>query len=222
MSNPYVVFWYPSLYHTSFLLRPVINEKINDDDISDYSPISEEEKAYPHFIHVEKQYRSDALKEKDKADLAFRTYKKNPDKNGVGGEAPIYNFTLKYEERSNNGFVVYSYNPEEIDFSSSEGEQLLKSVYHHAKSLYHRHEVNHAADSGLYAYHVDSEEGFIPKTILQANNCVLQFFLMQYENKFKDYVNLVSDMNSLFAHLEDSSRNFVDLQNKVSKLEFSK
>ena len=213
--SKYIVFWYPTLFHTSFQNRPAKNDAIKDDDISDIEPAQEEEK-YPHILHIEKDFGGENTdSNKDKANLLVRTFKQNPSKEGIGGRSEnLYNFTLKYEERSNNGFVVYSYNPiEGVDFSTQKGERFLRAVYHHAKQFYHTHEINHTSDSGLRAYVVE-KANFKPTDILKANHCALQNYLEQYEIIFKDYAVNVSKYNAWYEKILEYESEFIKKINK--------
>lgn len=208
--SKYVIFWYPTLFHTSFQNRPARNEKVKDEDISDTEPVQKEGK-YPHFLHIEKDYKEGkADSDKDKANLIIRTYKQNPSKNSIGGTSNcLYNFTLWYEERSNNGFVVYSYNPTgNVNFSSEKGDRFLRAIYHQAKQFYHTHEINHTSDSGLRAYVVE-DASFNPTDILKADHCALQNYLEQYENIFKSYAVEVSRFNAIYEKIVELEPAFI-------------
>lgn len=190
--NKYVVFWYPTLFHTAFDKRPGISEE----DIK-----KEEEKEVPiedggepsQTIQVTRKESSKKQKEKfndNKVNLCFT----------LKSEKKSIEFRLICEERSNNGFVVYSYNPASIPTEIDE-EAFFRVVYQRAKSLYHKHEIYDGnGDHELSAYISNKE--FDPIIILRADNPVLQFYLEQFEEKLKGYATTVSNESSKYADIE--------------------
>lgn len=229
MHTKYVVFWYPTLFHSSFSNRPIHLEKIEKVEISDYITSS----CFKHELYIEKSYEDvhvrtgknfqsyskEEAKKKDYANLHVTT-------KCVSDSRIVHDFILYYQTRSNNGFVVYSYDADVVDLSTS---PLLCPVYHNAKSLYHVHEINHTADSGLEAYIVD-DVNFTPQCILKADNEVLQDYLMQYEDIFRQYMSEISQYNAVYTQLDmyfsnweqeyicNSDKNYGDVRKAMKEL----
>ncbi len=178
----YCAFWYPTIYHL-----PIENRRryysLPEFEISDHV----QESSSRRYLLVEEDKKS--------GNLIFNTYSKNED----GGRNQIGEIVeLKLEKKSGNGFVVYSYDESKIDFS----EHLYKCVcYHRAKSLYHDHEINHEADSGLEAMS-ECDGKIVPSDLTKADNPILQFYLKQYEQLFSQrYVVQLSDLNAKYERL---------------------
>lgn len=197
MAKKYCAFWYPYIFHTSFDRRYYREEALADIDVSDNA-----DSMYRAFLHIDKSYQNEECEKSDKADLNVKLYSVAVD----GTELPFEEFKLTFEERSNNGFVIYSYNTENFDFARS---PFRYAIYHHAKSFYHKHEINTRADSGLKAI-LGIDLPFEPKNILRADNEIIQEFLVQYESLFKEYAVNISDLHADYISNWESYRLLIE------------
>lgn len=171
----YCAFWYPTIFHQTSQIEPIKGRPVCGVDISDNA-----ESSFRLFLDV---------KETEKGNLIFETYNKAA---GTNEKINAKTLVLTLEQRSNNGFSIYSYENEEVDFN----HYLYKNVfYHHAKSLHHQHEVNPDSDSSLTAVAID-DKSFQPQHILEHDNIVIQNYLLQYEVLFGEiYAKEISKRN---------------------------
>ena len=127
-------------------------------------------------------------------------------KDVVDGKTKDFRFTFKKTAESRNGFVVYSYDKEVLDFFGNQSNDndnkennsdkdldcVFLSCYHYAKSLYHEHEVHDESDARIKAYYFKTEGDkrvYLSEEpdILALNHEVIDFFLGQYEQLFCRY-----------------------------------
>lgn len=131
------------------------------------------------------------IKKNDDDALVFQTYCLSSDKS----RNIIHKLILQLEGQSNNGFAVYSYDDDDVNFDDC----LYSCVfYHHAKSIYHEHEINHDSDAGLKALS-SNVIPFVPEDIFHQDNSILQYYITQYEILFtKHYANELSGKNMFY------------------------
>ena len=198
-TKKYCAFWYPTIFHQTNQINPIAGQPVVGIDISDKA-----ESTYRLFLDVQ---------ETAEGNLVFETYNKAA---GTNEKINVKTLTLTLEQHSNNGFSIYSYTEESIDFD----HYLYKNVfYHHAKSLHHRHEVNHDSDSSLSAL-VIKDESFDPKDIFTQDNIVIQDYLLQYEVLFGEiYAKEISRRRQLFDKLIRSFKYFCgdEIKNRIKK-----
>lgn len=190
----YCVFWFPSIFHQTGLEVVDKSRKIDYVDISDQT----EHSSFRLFLCIE---------ETESGNLKFCTFTLAPD--GVTrNERKCY--ILTKENESNNGFVVYSYEDDEIDFNDYFFSSIL---YHHAKSLRHNHEINHDSDSGLSAMPVLSDS-FSPDDIFKQDNEAIQYYLCQYEHIFAEhYAYELSRKNRVYEKILSTLERFRQYRN---------
>lgn len=176
-TKQYCAFWYPTIFHHTNTISPERRYSIMGVDISDNANYSER-----LYLNIN---------EDSDGNIDFELYKKNDDNQKVVEK----NIHLVQEKQSNNGFVVYSCEDQGFDLD----KVLFKSIfYHHSKSLRHVHEVNSDSDSSLSAM-VIKDAGFRPEDILKQDNCVIQYYLKQYEELFGvHYAKMVSKRNQFY------------------------
>lgn len=162
----YCAFWFPTIFHQTDVKVVRARDAVLKIPISDNVKKSADEL----FLDVRKQADDG---------LVFTTYCILKD----GTQKNKHELELKFEEKSNNGFVVYSYDDEGV----KSHDYLFRHVfYHHAKSLYHDHEISHDSDAGLEALSSDMVE-FVPKDIFRQNNPIIRYYLKQYEALFAEH-----------------------------------
>ncbi len=204
----YCAFWYPTIFHHTDAIAPKRSDAIKDIDISDEASAS-------CRLYLD-------INEDSKGGIGFEMYKKEGSERVV-----VRKIHLDLEQQSNNGFAVYSNSDTDVDLN----EDLFKNVFfHHAKSLRHNHEVNADSDSGLSAMVVIDSE-FDPKDIFKHDNCVIQYYLKQYEELFGlHYAEMISDRNMFYDKMiktfrvirqNDFTKKF-DEMSKENILEFDK
>lgn len=206
----YCAFWYPTIFHHSSLIPSKRINAIKGVDISDNA-----EPGVRLYLDVN---------EDEDGNLDFEMYK------SVDGSqrVVIKKIHLDLEKQSNNGFAVYSCCDANVDLD----DELFKNVFfHHAKSLRHDHEVNADSDSGLSAMVIKKGVSFDPHVIFEQDNCVIQYYLKQYEELFGSrYAKMISDRNLFYDKLiktfrifrqNDFLRKFDELD-EDSALEFDK
>ena len=204
-NKEYCVFWYPTIYHISLKYKATNKRPIiKGEDISDKA-----DGVFKRFLDITL----------DNEDLIIETYSLAVDKES---HIDSIQFKLTQEKSSNNGFVLYSYDISDYKASKEARDiafckkfnRLLQNVfYHHAKSFYHDHEINHSADSGLSAYLCTDE-----CDIFSINNPPLMDFLTQFNESFIRYAEDVSIENQEFDRLK---RN-IDSFNKITKAVYKK
>ena len=198
----YCAFWFPTIFHqTDINVVRERNEVLN-------IPISDNVKNSADELFL------DVVKQQDEG-LLFTTYRLLMD----GTKEKKHELKLKLEERSNNGFAVYSYD-DEVNFS----DYLYNHVfYHHAKSLYHDHEISHDSDAGLEALSSDMIP-FVPKDIFRQNNPIVRYYLKQYETLFaQHYACRLSKHNKFYdrvLRLFDALQRYDKERKPLSKKEF--
>lgn len=172
----YCAFWYPTIFHQTDQIKPIKGFSTEGVDISDHANAS-----LRLFLDV---------KEDESQNLIFTTYNIS-----AGFKVNEEELHLHLEQHSNNGFSVYSYQDEKVDFN----DFLYGNVfYHHAKSLHHQHEVNPDSDSSLTAMSL-GDSCFNPEDIFSPDNVVLQYYLLQYEELFGEvYAKEISERNHDF------------------------
>ena len=187
-TKKYCAFWYPTIFHQTNQINPIAGQPVVGIDISDKA-----ESTFRLFLDVQ---------ETEEGNLIFETYNKAV---GTNEKINVKTLNLTLEQHSNNGFSIYSYTDESIDFN----HLLYKNVfYHHAKSLHHQHEVNPESDSSLSAL-VIKDESFDPKDIFAQDNIVIQDYLIQYEVLFGEiYAKEISKRRQLFDKLIRSFKYF--------------
>ena len=198
----YCAFWYPSVFHQTGLNVAERIHEISHKDISDNVPTT----SYRLFLDITESHRGD---------LIFKTYTEFP-LGGGGARSYKDELTLKFETQSNNGFVVYSYENDKVDFD----DYIYSSTfYHYAKSLRHCHEINHDSDSGLSAMS-DKECSFLPRDIFKQDNVVLRYYLKQYERLFAEhYAKYLSTRSAFYdkvIRVVDKFRNYLSSNGAIS------
>lgn len=174
----YCAFWFPTIFHQTGLNVFNSRHSVTGIDISDYVKKS----SFRLFLDVN---------EDKNGNIVFSTYTKSTDSKPIDSKVIL---RLQRESFSNNGFAVYSYEDEKVDFK----DYLFSSVlYHHAKSLHHNHEVKHDSDSGLTAIS-DSDISFLPYDIFRQNNVILLQYIKQYEILFAEHYAYILSEKSRF------------------------
>lgn len=191
----YCAFWYPTIFHRTNAISSKRINAVTEIDISDNAEVGAR-------LYLD-------INEDENGNLDFEMYK------FVDGAQRIVvrKIHLDLEKQSNNGFAVYSSLDTKIDLD----DELFKNVFfHHAKSLRHDHEVNADSDSGLSAM-VIKNANFDPQDILKQDNCVIQYYLKQYEELFGSrYAKKISDRNLFYDKLIKTFR--IIRQNDFSRI----
>lgn len=213
------VFWYPRIFHTSFEYRKENHLKRIDisDDVDDTS--------FRCYLDID---------EDCDGNLCFTTYREN-----VGGiHSNEEKLELRLEEKSNNGFDVYSFQQGEDSKHKIKFVNYYHIFYHHAKSLHHSHEINHEADSFLRPMFIGLDNkldqsfmngdeiglkmvrgDFFSKSILEPDNLAFPYYLYQYERIFKTrYAQRLSKLR--YDYLQCKSVEYF-LRNRLNDLRSS-
>ena len=193
----YCAFWFPTIFHeTNKVVKP--KDEVLGIDISD------------NVIETSKRLFLDIKRQPDNS-LLFQTccYPNEHVDRVVTRE-----LKLQFEKQSNNGFTVYSFDDENVNFD----DYLYSNVfYHHAKSLYHNHEINHDSDSGLKAVS-SALISFNADTIFQQDNNILKFYITQYETLFTQHYAVEISLANMFY---DKMLSFFDaLEERIKDSEY--
>lgn len=174
----YAVLWLPKIMHGEIL--PVGNHYIHDNvDISDYDS--------PLKVRVQLM---------DNRDVEVCIYDQI-------NNTPLHFITLKYEDHSCNGTIMYSY--EEKIFSGEAGfkftkDSFPKAIYHLIKAFYHQHDFHdEKCDTILRPYTSDHKID-----IHKEDNEALLHYLECYEEMLKNTVIYVQMMLSTMRRKTDN------------------
>lgn len=207
----YCAFWFPTIYHTAFAYRKRTSctEPISITD-------SQEDILFFQVSLNEKTF-----------DLNFKIGKNVDTKsNTIANEEDA--LTLTKVSKSNNGFIVYSYNLSETKTDFFKSFSHLNICYHHAKSLFHVHEKHGSGDYCLVSMFWDSsyrianlidqdygmknldyagvlgwQEGLKKNDFINIHdNPVIQYYLAQYESMFKYHAQYLSETYGQYKNLE--------------------
>lgn len=186
----YCVFWYPTPHYLSLnarLKRFKVETIVSDFGVDVCKlQVSIESSKYldeSGVINLEAAKKDPGLIENS---LHFSVFDKS-------GRLIFDKFTLKHENHSSNGMVVYEYQiPDNYPAEAPSFEECLVTVFYHcAKSLFHDHEVQSDRDSGLRGW-ISASSDFKPESIKEKDNPCLRFYLEQYEKILYNYAEEAS------------------------------
>ena len=175
--DKYCAFWYPTIYHTSLLnmkRRDIVEVTISDFGEPDTRLIIKLENG-------EKEDLSDHS-------LVFSVKDGN-------GKSLFNAFELICVKTFNNGIAIYQYNIPinyPIEAPRSFEECLVTVFYHHAKAIFHNHEVQAERDCGVKALLNISSEFNDGEQIKKINDEIIFHYLCQFEEIFHEYAELLS------------------------------
>lgn len=214
----YIVYWYPTIFHKERERQSCYNKEFVE--ISDYLDIK-----FGHSLEIKKE----ELQENQ--DLKYTIRFDNKDENS-------FSFIFKYVDSRRNGFVVYAYDRNHIKreleaFLRNPGvdydkyiDDIFISCYHHAKDIYHKHEIHHSSDGRLIAYFGDKNKGYIynKPDISKPNHEVIGFFIQQYETLFDTYAHTISReyavLKPLLQDLFETKRKKIQFIDKKAALSY--
>lgn len=222
----FIVFWFPTIFHHEKKRRNIKNPIV----ISDGSD---------HELMISVLPGDESFDENNNGEVvgSGRDLKFRVKGNSSKGE---WEFDIMFhcESQSRNGFAVYSYDRNYMadkiagnDLESTDKviDKLLGNMYHHAKSLYHEHEVRsnstEEADAKLEAYYYeldkDGKKQYLnyQPTLSTHNNKVLCYFLNQFESRFK---LLAETISKEYRQIEYQANKFKDqfaIILKISKVD---
>lgn len=166
----YVVLWLPKIVHCE--IENLGEPKEFKENISDLEGIS-------LFVNVR------LMKSKD---IEIGIYD-NPDNANLSSHF----ITLKYEDHSCNGTILYSYNEKIYRQKPGFGftaEFFPKAIYHLIKSFYHQHDFHEEECDSILTPYISTQKKGKPD-IHKANNKALLHYLKCYEEMLKNTVTYV-------------------------------
>ena len=213
MGKYYCVFWFPTIFHCEKQRRGKRKNEIVD-TIGPKS-IDDKDKVYKFELTITKEQQIhtsnqiDSYHEKEcRFDLIFEL-----------SDTKGHSFSTKFhcEDQSRNGFVVYSYDRDELikRYYTLVGEEpgsdkeknddidwILISFYHHAKLFYHDHETDNDCDGKYTSYyytdiHKDGTKEYLKEapSLTTKNNPVINWYLDQFEKQIVHNAETISDFS---------------------------
>lgn len=173
----YCAFWYPTIYHTS--LKKQKRRDNVEVIISDFGKPDTKLK-----IKLEKGNKEDLSDHR----LIFSVEDEE-------GSLLFSAFELICEKTLNNGIVIYRYDsPNNYPINAPKKfEECLDSVfYHHAKAIFHNHEVQAERDCAIKAALNISSDFDSEDQIKETTNKVIFHYLCQFEDIFRNYAEKLS------------------------------
>jgi hypothetical protein len=160
----YCVFWYPTIFHKELQIISSSEQAI---EISD---------KVGEAHHVTLNVTCDAS-------LSPKLVVKSTH------EKKTATIILEQKNFSRNGLVLYSYKAKNTEETQFLKEIIPTVVYHLAKNIYHKHELNADSDSMLEALMSDTTVD-----LKQEDNKALEHYFKLYEKKFLAYVATIGEM----------------------------